>query len=215
MKYGFTNAPCLTRSFSCSKSVRVAKRRLRTFSLHSLPRSYHTQPIRPLQLPSGYQSLLPLVRSCSDLSLPHYPCQSETPYVIASYNPEGAILDEEAVVPFLISHEPSEKPVGYLRTQVASALEDDHQKHLVSGSASPWDLRYSKNSTTNCLKALAFAEWVNEGGKFTRTMHMERIVLDWRKRKMFKEVLKSMPPLIIVMSILPGGNLLLYLCRLE
>jgi len=77
--------------------------------------------------------------------------------------------------------------VGYLRPQVVSALEDDHQRHLVSGSASPWDLRYSKDT----LKTVAFADWVNEGGKFTRTMYMERIVLDWQKRKMFNELLKQ------------------------
>jgi len=93
-------------------------------------------------------------------------------------------------VPFLISHDPWEKPVGYLRPQVVSALEEDHQKHIISGSSSPWDLRYSKDCP-NCLKALAFADWVNEGGKFTRTMHMERIVQDWQRREMFKEVLKS------------------------
>ena len=151
---------------------------------------YHTaNPVRPLQLPAGHQSLLPLVYSCNNLILPHNPYQSDTPCIIASRNSEGATIDEETVVPFLISHDPSEKPVGYLRPQVVSALEDDHQKHLVSGSASPWDFRYS----TKSLKSLAFAEWVNEGGKFTRTMHMERIVLDWQKKKMFKEVLNSMP----------------------
>jgi len=110
---------------------------------------------------------------------------------MASQSSQGAIFDEEIVVPFLISHDTSERPVGYLRPQVVSALEDDHQKHLVSGSASPWDLRYSKGST-KYLKTFAFAEWVNEGGKFTRTMHMERIVLDWQRRMMFKELLNSM-----------------------
>ncbi|KAF8817430.1 hypothetical protein BYT27DRAFT_7198959 [Phlegmacium glaucopus] len=191
MKYGFTSAPRLTnvsRSLTCFYSTRISvhKRRISSYSHHidSAP----VTPVTPLQLPSG--SLLPLVRSCSNLILPHNPWQSETPHIIASHNSEGAILDEEIVVPFLISHHSSERPVGYLRQQVASALEDDHQRHLVSGSASPWDLRYSKDST-KCLKTLAFADWVNEGGKFTRTMHVERIVLEWQKRKMFKELLKN------------------------
>lgn len=189
-----TVAPSLYRPFSCSQSlfVRITAHADRRRISH---RPYHTEtpPVRPLRFPSGYQSILPLVHSCTNLILPHNPCQSETPHIIASRNSEGAIIDEEMVVPFLISHDPSEKPVGYLRPQVVSALEDDHQKHLVSGSASPWDFRYSKNPTKS-LKSLAFAEWVNEGGKFTRTMHMERIVLDWHKRKMFKELLKSIHP---------------------
>lgn len=189
MKYGFTTALCLTnlsKSFTTPKYLfpRVAAPR------NSLHRAYHT---RSLQLPSGHQSLLPLVRSYNNLILPHNPGRSETPHVIASVShmSEGEIIDQEIVVPFLISHDPFEKPVGYLRHQVVSAIEDDHQKHLVYGSASPWDLRYS-NHPTKCLKSLAFADWVNEGGKFTRTMHMEKILLDWQSKKMFKEVLRSM-----------------------
>lgn len=190
MSYGFEVCNRALRSFSCSQNLYF---RLRRTISHCFNHTNLTASVRPLQLPSGHQSLLPLVHSCSNLVLPYNPCQSETPHIIASRNSEGAIIDEEIVVPLLISHDSLEKPVGYLRPQVVSALEDDHQKHLVSGSASPWDLRYSKDSTKS-LKSLAFAEWVNEGGKFTRTMHMERIVLDWHRRQMFKEVLKSMPP---------------------
>jgi hypothetical protein len=94
------------------------------------------------------------------------------------------------VLPFLISHHHREKSFGFLRQQVASALEEDHHKHLVSGSASPWDLRYSKDYPKR-LKSVAFAAWVNEGGNYTRTMQMGRIVSDWRKQNLFKEVLRG------------------------
>lgn len=199
MKYGFTTVLRLTNLSEIRLSA-ANKRGILAL------RSYHTNSAasaRPLRLPSGHQSLLPLVRSCSNLILPHNnPCQPETPHcVMASRKSEGAISDEEIVVPFLISHDPSDKPVGYLRPQVVSAIEEDHQKHLISGSASPWDLRYSKDCPT-CVKALAFADWVNEGGKFARTMHMERIVQDWQKREMFKDVLRSMPLVYFIYHIM-------------
>jgi len=157
-------------------------------------RAYHADftPVKPLRLPAGHHSLLPLVNSCNNLILSQSPSptHAESPPTIANRTTEGAVVSEEVVVPFLLSQGDLESPVGFLRSQVASAIEDDHQRHLVSHSASPWELRYSKHLPKG-LKSVAFAEWVNEGGKYTRTMHMERIVLDWRKHGLFPEVLKG------------------------
>jgi len=157
-------------------------------------RAYHADftPVKPLRLPAGHHSLLPLVNSCNNLILSQSPSptHAESPPTIANRTTEGAVVNEEVVVPFLLSQGDLESPVGFLRSQVASAIEDDHQRHLVSHSASPWELRYSKHLPKG-LKSVAFAEWVNEGGKYTRTMHMERIVLDWRKHGLFPEVLKG------------------------
>ncbi|KAF8159529.1 hypothetical protein B0H34DRAFT_748229 [Crassisporium funariophilum] len=153
-------------------------------------RPYHTDsvPVKPLRLSPGHYSLLPLVHYCNNLILPHTDWRSDAHHIVGSRTPEGDIYGEEPVAPFLISHSPQERPVGYVRPQVAAAIEDDHQKHFVSGSASPWDLRYTKDSPKR-LKSVAFAEWVNEGGLYTRTMHMDRIVSDWQKKQMFKDVM--------------------------
>lgn len=152
-------------------------------------RSYHTA-VKPLRLPSGHHSILPLIHECNNLVLPHRLWQSEMDHTIATRIANGSSVDEETVLPLLISHHHQEKPVGFIRQRVALALEGDHQKHLISGSASPWDLRYSKDSPKR-LKSVAFAAWVNEGGKYTRTMHMGRLVSDWRKQNLFKEILRG------------------------
>ncbi|PPQ78381.1 hypothetical protein CVT25_011604 [Psilocybe cyanescens] len=147
--------------------------------------------VNPLKLPRGHHSLLPLVHSCNNLILSHHPWHSDPKHTVATRTALGDLTDEETVVPFVISHDHRDYPaVGFIRPHVASALEEDHQKHLVSGSASPWDLRYSKEFP-KVLKAVAFAAWVNEGGKYTRTMHMERLVYDWRKHDVFADILKG------------------------
>lgn len=151
--------------------------------------SYHTA-VKPLRLPNGHHSILPLIHECNNLVLPHRRWQSEMDHIIATRTASGESVNEETVLPLLISHHHREKPVGFIRQQVALALEGDHQKHLISGSASPWDLRYSKGYPKR-LKSVAFAAWVNEGGKYTRTMHMGRIVSDWRKQNLFKEILRG------------------------
>lgn len=168
----------------------LARARLATHQ--STFRSYHADstPVQPLALPRGYNSLLPLVHECNNLILPHHPWHVDLEHKIATRLQNGSFEKEEVVLPFLIAHDEKEQPIGFIRPQVASALEDDHQRHLVSGSASPWDLRYSKGQPKT-LKSVAFADWVNEGGKFTRTMHMDRIVIEWKKANMFMEVLRS------------------------
>lgn len=166
----------------------------RFLNFHTSLRRYHVDapPVAHLKLPSGYGSLLPLVHECNNLILPHGPWDNYTErlHTIATRTADGTVVDEEPVVPFLISHAAGEKPIGFVRHQVASALEDDHQKHLVSDAASPWEFRYS-NDPNKVLKAIAFADWVNEGGKYTRTMHMERIVSDWKKHGAFTPILRS------------------------
>lgn len=155
-------------------------------------RRYHVDapPVQPLRLPPGHRGLLPLVHECNNLILPHCPWDTDRVHTIATRTADGSIVDEEPVVPFLITHHADEKPIGFVRRQVASALEDDHQKHLVSDSASPWDFRYSSGADRT-LRAIAFADWVNEGGKYTRTMHMERIVADWKRHGAFTPILRS------------------------
>jgi len=155
-------------------------------------RSYYTdvKPVQPLKLPRGHESLLPLVHTCNNLVLPNEPWDSHSTHIIGTRTAEGDVVGRETAIPFLISHNTREKPIGLIRPDVALALEEDHQKHLVQGSASPWELRYSKEHP-KALQAVAFAAWVNEGGKYTRTMHMERLVYDWRKHNVFPIILKG------------------------
>ncbi|KAF8202160.1 hypothetical protein BJ912DRAFT_1053392 [Pholiota molesta] len=132
-------------------------------------RLYHADaaPVEPLKLPHGYRSLLPLVHECNNLVLPHIPWHTDKLHTIATRTADGSMVNEEAVIPFLISHDQQEKPI-----------------------VSPWDLKYS-NEQNKVLKAVAFADWVNEGGKYTRTMHMERLVSEWKKQNIFKEILRG------------------------
>ncbi|KAF9054504.1 hypothetical protein BJ165DRAFT_1439377 [Panaeolus papilionaceus] len=210
----------LTHSSSIPQSTyKPFQRRLYSTSTYypspSPSRSYHADftPVKPLSLPAGHHSLLPLVHSCNNLILPTSSSltidalDSSSPQhqpTISTRSPTGEAIATETVVPFHLSHSnaslsplqdpniaASRGPVGLLRPQVASALEDDHQKHLVSGAASPWDLRYTKTDGQSVLRSVAFADWVNEGGKYTRTMHMERIVDDWKKHGQFKEILRG------------------------
>ncbi|KDR80652.1 hypothetical protein GALMADRAFT_241011 [Galerina marginata CBS 339.88] len=171
---------------------KLSRRLARPRTCRAILRSYYADvlPVEPLRLPPGHRSLLPLVHSCNNLVLPHQPWHSQAPLVMGTRNSDGEVVDKEHIVPFVLSHGHREGPVGFLRPQVASALEDDHQKHLVSGAASPWDLKYTKDHPKS-LKSVAFAAWINEGGKYTRTMHIEHLVDEWRRRNMFPEVLKG------------------------
>jgi hypothetical protein len=172
--------------FSCrSKPVRTVP----VQNTRLISRFYH---FKPLQIPRG-RSLLPLVNSCNNLILPQTPCHIHAPCTIGSRTPGGDVVDQEPVVPFLLSRTNTEEPVGYLRPQVASAIEHDHDKHLVSGAASPWSLVYSRQHPRE-LKFVAFAEWVNEGGKYTRTMHVDRIVNEWKKHGLFFKILEGEYP---------------------
>ncbi|KAF9565813.1 hypothetical protein CPC08DRAFT_704248 [Agrocybe pediades] len=180
---------------TCRSALRLytsAPRIQNTTTTRTSLRSYYTDviPVQPLRLPRGHHSLLPLVNSCNNLVLPNEPWDNQSIHAIATRTAEGGIVDQETVVPFFISHHTQDKPVGFIRPEVALALEEDHQKHLIQGSASPWELRYSKEHPKT-LRAAAFAAWVNEGGKYTRTMHMERLVYDWRKHNMFSVILKG------------------------
>ncbi|KAJ3504136.1 hypothetical protein NLJ89_g8100 [Agrocybe chaxingu] len=181
-------ASCARRTILTSPT-RFSKQAVYQRKFNNLLRLYHVDfaPPPSLSLPRGHHSLLPLVYSCNNLILPR---DTQRPTTVGTRTAEGDVVNEEHVIPFLLSQDQKDGPVGYLRAQVASALEEDHQKHLVSGAASPWDLRYSREQARD-LVSVAFAPWVNEGGKYTRTMHMERIVYEWKKHGLFKEILRG------------------------
>jgi hypothetical protein len=41
------------------------------------------------------------------------------------------------------------------------------------------------------MQSVSFADWVNEGGRHARTLHIERLVLEWRRKKVFSDLLKG------------------------
>ncbi|EAU90520.2 hypothetical protein CC1G_00904 [Coprinopsis cinerea okayama7 len=105
----------------------------------------------------------------------------------------------------LLLHRPPLRPVGWLIPEVAAAISRDHLRHFQRDSASPWDVRYfepgeiegvdqvglSESGRRQMVKSVAFADWVNEGGRHARTLHIERLLLDWKRKKVFGEVLRG------------------------
>lgn len=114
------------------------------------------------------------------------------------------------MIPFLVSHDPGDKPVGWLLPEVAAAISRDHLRHFQRDSSSPWEVRYfgdgvrtpaaasrvgsfggGEEYAAEVIQSVSFADWVNEGGRHARTLHVERLVLEWRRKKVFADLLKG------------------------
>ncbi|KAF8514850.1 hypothetical protein BU17DRAFT_76967 [Hysterangium stoloniferum] len=160
------------------KPVRVSRQRTFVIALNQSYTSYH--------------SLLPLVYTCNNLVLSRSSLGSSGRHSIATRTEEGDLVCEEKVVPFLISHTHHQGfPVGFLRREVALAVEDGHKNLLISGMPSPWDLQYAKEDSQDDLQSIAFSGWVNEGGQKSRTAHIAGLISGWKKHDAFKEILKG------------------------
>jgi len=162
---------------------------VRTFTL--LSRSYHSERVpAPLRLPPGFPSLLPLVLSCSNLLL--RPRDPNGTYSVSTRTSNGGITDEESATAFFLSRpgcsEARQRPIGFLRKEVSNALEKDHERQKHQTSKSPWDLQYS---SSNELTSVSFAPWVNQGGRYTRTSHLERLVREWKDELVFEDILRG------------------------
>ncbi|KAF5336139.1 hypothetical protein D9611_006442 [Ephemerocybe angulata] len=170
----------------------------------------------PLQYPHGHQTLLPLVLTCNNLVLPQDPWHVQEPLLVGSRTSSGGIAAQERVIPFLVSHDPGDKPIGWLLPEVAAAISRDHLRHFQRDSASPWEVRYFEDGVrvpapsvmglgggtgvvhggvgqygAEYISSVSFADWVNEGGRHARTLHMERLILEWRRKKVFADLLKD------------------------
>ncbi|RXW23873.1 hypothetical protein EST38_g1985 [Candolleomyces aberdarensis] len=186
------------------------------FSAHQLFRPSPT----PLKYPHGHNTLLPLVLTSNNLVLPQDPWHVQEPLLVGSRTSTGGIAAQERVIPFLVStHDPGEKPVGWLLPEVAAAISRDHLRHFQRDSASPWEVRYFEDGAgggvaaaptpgvghvphpraqsvggdygAEVIQSVAFADWVNEGGRHARSLHVERLLLDWRRKKVFADLLKD------------------------
>lgn len=136
-----------------------------------------------LKLPADCSSLLPLVHSSSNLRL----SSSATQHYVSTRNENNISVDEENVVPLYVST-PVEtslacRPIGWLRPQVLQALTNDHNKLY---KKSMWDFQHDQNGL---LRSVAFAAWVNAGGRHQRTLQMNQLVSEWRHEKLFTDIL--------------------------
>jgi len=159
----------------------------------SLLRFYHagSRPT-PLRLPSEHPSLLPLVLSSSNLRLSPFPHNSIVRHRVSTRKASDVCSDEEFVVPFYVSTLtfPECQPTGWLRPQVVEALKKDHETELRRNQRSPWQLQYASESD-GVLLSVAFAPWINAGGQQQRTLHMERLVKEWRQEQLFADILRG------------------------
>jgi hypothetical protein len=145
----------------------------------------------PLRLPSGHNSLLPLVLSSSNLRLSPLSHNHTIRHRVSTRNESNISLDAEFVVPFYVSTplSPECRPIGWLRPQVAQALEEDHETELRRDQRSPW--QFHRNESDGLPQAAAFARWINAGGQQLRTLCMERLVMRWRQEQLFTDILRG------------------------
>lgn len=71
---------------------------------------------------------------------------------------------------------------------MSRALQESHQAHLHETSTSPWDLRCSASGDT---VSISFSSLVNQEGSNARTSHVDNTVREWRKKRMFEDILKG------------------------
>lgn len=187
------------------------------FSRHHI---FRPAPIL-LKFPTGHHTLLPLVLTSNNLVLPQNPWHTQEPLIVGSRTGSGGLAAQERVIPFLVSHDPGDKPIGWLLPEVAAAVSRDHLRHFQRDSASPWEVRYFQDGArvpapsvlgggmgrmhyhsnqnghglgdygAEYIQSVSFADWVNEGGRHARSLHVDRLVLEWRRKKVFADLLKG------------------------
>lgn len=87
-----------------------------------------------------------------------------------------------ALVPFYVDLKGPRLPIGYLRPAVVDALRKDNAKM----AAMRMDQCFTIGAT-----AVAFSDFVNEGGAELRSEHMDRLVRGWRHSGLFEDPLKG------------------------
>lgn len=165
----------------------------RSVTLRRLSRFYHLHPRpAPLRLPAGCPSLLPLVISSSNLIIRPPSENPGSSYSVGTRISDGSIINKENVVPFYLSSQTSSQskhnPIGFVRPEVSNALQKDHRRQINETSKSSWDLQYS---LAGDISSIAFAPWINQGGRYSRTQHMERLIHEWKSEDIFTDILKG------------------------
>lgn len=139
---------------------------------------------KAISLPEGVTSLLSIVESANNFVLPSGPWSSEQ---VKDLQDAG-----EQLVPFFVSipsANESQRPIGFVRHGVVSALIKDNEGRSALGQQSCWDVR----SDGNIVWAIGFADWVNASINpvDTRTAEMDRLLRCWRAEGNFNDRLKG------------------------
>lgn len=161
-------------------------------ALRVAARYYHLEKRpKPLSLPEGHTSLLPLVYSCSNLNLPPrdpYHGSRDGEQHISSKRADGSTADIETVIPFYLAGEPlsglGHQPVGFLRPTVAQALLKDHEVYMEKGQPSPWHCSHN-------AARWSFSDAINREGRTARTREMESLVRRWKTEGAFEDILRG------------------------
>jgi hypothetical protein len=160
---------------------------------HMFLRSFCSKPrSAALKLPAAHPTFLPLVLSSSNLGISRGPWHS--PHLrsrVVTRTKDNGYVDEETVLPFFLSTPFSSqcRPIGFLRPEVANALEADHNNQISAHKISPWHLQYSHHA--NRPWSASFSSWVNEAGHRARTVHIDRLVREWNREKLFDDILRG------------------------
>jgi hypothetical protein len=139
-------------------------------------------------------TLLPLVRSASNLFLPPGPSYTEATQHVRTWADNRTSEMGEIVVPFFISTPDSRsRPVGFLRPQVLNALQVAGAACIKAGGEPPWTIYPSVTSSgLTRPTAVSFAPWVNEGGSPVRSTVLRSLVAEWRATSAFPSILKGL-----------------------
>ncbi|EGO03597.1 hypothetical protein SERLA73DRAFT_83686 [Serpula lacrymans var. lacrymans S7.3] len=160
---------------------------------------YYGQPATQARSRSySHTSLLPLVRASNNLVLSSGSFHDENKTHWIASRKDETLVDKEHVYPLFLSAAPlscSSSPIGFLRQDLFSALLDDHRVQLRLQGKSPWDIRVRGSSANGDPAgspwAMAFAPWVNAGGRELRSHHIGRLVDEWREGGMFRDMLRG------------------------
>lgn len=154
--------------------------------------------IKPLGLPSGSWTLLPIIEKCDNAVLPAWPPRSQSEQTDADA--------EDRLVPFFVEEQDT-RPVGFLRPKVLQAMLDDNEAMTTKMKmAEPcWQVRTRTNDAKEAVAAdglhniesVAIAKWINDEGKETRSEHMDRLVRKWREQGLFSDELGGASALLL------------------
>lgn len=148
--------------------------------------------VAPLALPPGTWTLLDIVETCDNASLPSWPPHRQ------AASDEGD--EEEHLTPLFVKDGDS-LPIGFLRPKVLEALLDDNEAatskmkmaepcwKILKSSSNTRQQDRSDRSDHGQIRGVAFNDWLNDEGKEARCDHLDRLVRGWKHRGLFSEEL--------------------------
>ena len=153
--------------------------------------------VRPVSLPAGCWTLLPIVDRCDNARLPQGPFGPDATVRVPPQRAAGARAGSsqqvERLVPFYVKQD-DVQPIGFLRPAVLAALLADNEGAVKRRKAQPcWIIQSTSEDAEdrNSIHGVAFADWVNEDGKEGRHDQMDRLVRGWKEDGLFAGELKG------------------------